>query len=161
MYKIGSYVVYRKEVCKVLEINKNFYRNMDYYRLIPVNDDSLKLDVPVNSKCIRDVINTNKVEEIINNIPNIDIIKGNDKYIENDYKELMTSGKHEDLVKIIKTTYLRNKERIDNKKKVTDKDISYFKQAEKYLYTEFYVVLGLNYEDTKNYVISKVEGLKH
>ena len=31
----------------------------------------------------------------------------------------MLSGRHEDLIKIIKTTYLRNKERLDNKKKIT------------------------------------------
>lgn len=31
--------------------------------------------------------------------------------------------------------------------------------AEKYLYTEFSIVLGLSYEDTKKYVIDNVEKL--
>jgi len=76
--------------------------------------------------------------------------------MEYEYKNLLSSGSHEDLVKIIKTTYLRNKERIDNKKKISDKDNRYFQLAEKYLYNEFSIVLGLTIEDTKEYVIDKV-----
>ena len=157
MYNIGDYVVYKRDVCIVKELNKKYYRDMDYYKLEPINDKSLKLDVPVNNKYIRNIISRDRLDEIVNNIPNIDVVSGNDKYIENDYKELMLSGKHEDLVKIIKTTYLRNKERLDNKKKVTDKDIWYFNEAEKYLYTEFSIVLKCSYEEARDYVISKVE----
>ena len=36
------------------------------------------------------------------------------------------------------------------------KDTNYFNQAEKYLYNEFSVVLGMSYDDTKQYVIDKV-----
>lgn len=157
MYNVGDYVVYKRDVCVVKEINKKYYNDMDYYKLEPINDNSLKLDVPVNNKYIRNIISREELDNIIDNIPNIDVIKCNDKYIENDYKSLMHSGRHEDLIKIIKTTYLRNKERIDNKKKVTDKDIMYFKKAEEYLYTEVSIVLGVSYEEAKTYVIDKVE----
>ena len=157
MYNVGDYVVYKRDVCVVKEINKKYYKDMDYYKLEPINDNSLKLDVPVNNKYIRNIISREELDNIIDNIPNIDVIKCSDKYIENDYKSLMHSGRHEDLIKIIKTTYLRNKERIDNKKKVTDKDIMYFKKAEEYLYTEVSIVLGVNYEEAKMYVIDKVE----
>ena len=57
-----------------------------------------------------------------------------EKQIEQTYKELMKSGTHEDLVKIIKTTYLRNQMRILNNKKISEKDDEYFKRAEKYLW---------------------------
>ena len=157
MYNVGDYVVYKRDVCVVKEINKKYYKDMDYYKLEPINDNSLKLDVPVNNKYIRNIISREELDNIIDNIPNIDVIKCSDKYIENDYKSLMHSGRHEDLIKIIKTTFLRNKERIDNKKKVTDKDIMYFKKAEEYLYTEVSIVLGVSYEEAKMYVIDKVE----
>ena len=78
--------------------------------------------------------------------------------IEYEYKKLINSGRHEDLIKIIKTTYLRNKKRLDSKKKISDKDQHYFLLAEKYLYNEFGTVLNLSYEDVKKYVIYKVEG---
>ena len=157
MYNVGDYVVYKRDACVVKEINKKYYKDMDYYKLEPINDNSLKLDVPVNNKYIRNIISREELDNIIDNIPNIDVIKCSDKYIENDYKSLMHSGRHEDLIKIIKTTYLRNKERTDNKKKVTDKDIMYFKKAEEYLYTEVSIVLGVSYEEAKMYVIDKVE----
>ena len=157
MYNVGDYIVYKRDVCVVKEINKKYYKDMDYYKLEPINDNSLKLDVPVNNKYIRNIISREELDNIIDNIPNIDVIKCSDKYIENDYKSLMHSGRHEDLIKIIKTTYLRNKERTDNKKKVTDKDIMYFKKAEEYLYTEVSIVLGVSYEEAKTYVIDKVE----
>lgn len=159
MYNIGDYVIYRKEVCIVNKINEKLYRNKDYYQLIPINDETLKLDVPTDNKHIRSLISKEDITRIINTIPQIEVLKKTDKYIENEYKNLMLSGRHEDLIKIIKTTYLRNKERLDNKKKITDKDNNYFKMAEKYLYTEFSIVLGLSYEDTKKYVIDNVEKL--
>lgn len=159
MFKIGDYVVYRKDVCVIKKINKNYYRGKDYYRLELVNDDSLKVDVPIDSEFIRNLISRSRLDQIIDSIPNIDIIDNNDKYIDNTYKELMLRGNHEDLIKVIKTTYLRNKERLDNKKKVTDKDSSYFEMAERYLYTEFSIVLGVSFEDAKSYVIKKVEEL--
>ena len=157
MYNIGDYVVYKRDVCIVREINKKYYKDMDYYKLEPVNDRSLELDVPVNNKDIRNIISKYELDNIIKDIPNIEVLKCNDRYIENDYKFLMRSNSHADLIKIIKTTYLRNKERLDNKKKVTDKDIMYFKQAEKYLYTEVSLVLGVSYEDARRYVIDKVK----
>lgn len=157
MYKTGDYIIYRKDVCKITEIKEKLYHNQDYYKLTPINDTSLKLVIPINNKFIRPLINQAKIDSIIANIPNIKALETNDKYIEQEYKRLMSSGSHEDLIKIIKTTYLRNKERLDNNKKTTDKDNNYFKQAEKYLYTEFSVVMNISYEEAKEYVISKVK----
>lgn len=53
------------------------------------------------------------------------------KALDNEYKELYQSGKLEDLVKIIKTTFLRNKLRKDNNKKISEKDNKWFNKAEK------------------------------
>lgn len=161
MYKINDKIVYKKDVCIIKDIKKNSFTNEDCYVLTPITDQSLTINIPTSDKGgnIRDLISKKEVEQIINSIPSIDIINNNDKLIEYEYKNLMSTGKHEDLIKIIKTTYLRNKERIDNKKKIGDKDNNYFKQAEKYLYTEFSIVLDLPYEDTKKYVINKVSEL--
>ena len=73
-------------------------------------------------------------KEIIKKIPKIDIIKLDDKLLEIEYKKLL-NGSLEDLIKIIKTTYLKNKERLDSKKKISDKDKTYFDKAKLLLYT--------------------------
>lgn len=161
MFKENEYVVYHKDVCKIVNIKKNSMNNQMYYVLSPITDDSLKIDVPVNNQMgnIRKLITKEEINCLIKKIPSIEIIRNNSKLIENDYKELLKEGSFESLIKIIKTTYLRNKERIDNKKKKGDKDDYYFNLAEKYVYNEFSVVLGLDFEDTKAYIVSKVNEL--
>lgn len=159
MYKKDDYVVYKRDVCKVNGVIPKKFNNMDYYSLSPVLDESLKIDVPVDNKLglMRSLITKKELDDIINKIPNIKPLSTTDKQIENEYKKLMNTASHEDLIKIIKTTYLRNKERLDSNKKIGDKDNSYFELAEKYLYTEFMIVLGINFEEAKEYVISKVK----
>lgn len=157
MKKVGDYVVYRRDVSKIVNIKKNPLNNMDYYVLVPVTDESLKIDVPVENQYIRELITIDEITKLIKKIPSIPIIENNNKLIENDYKDLLKEGSYESLIRIIKTTYLRNKERTDNKKKIGDKDDYYFKLAEKYLYTEFMIVLGKNFDETKDYIIHEVE----
>ena len=159
MYKVNDLLVYKKDVCVVEEIKPKYLRDTDYYVLSPLTDKSLKLQVPTTSNAIRDLIKKEKIEGIIQSIPNIEVIKSDAKTLEADYKLLMQNGTHEDLIKIIKTIYLRNKERLDNNKKTTDKDNYYFNQAELYLYNEFSVVLNLTYDETKQYIIDKLNNL--
>ena len=66
---------------------------------------------------------------------------------------------HYDLIKIIKTTYLRNKKRCDENKKISERDNEYFIKAEKRLYNEFSIVLKMNFDDTKNYIIERVSSI--
>ena len=156
MYKINDYLVYGKDVCKVYEINEKRFNNTDYYLLRPIKDSSLKIEAPVTSNKIRPVITKERLDEIIEEIPKIKPIETNDKFIETEYKRLLSESTHEDLIKIIKTTYLRNKERLDNNKKVAEKDKNYFELAEEYLYNEFSIVLGYTFNETKEYVIQEV-----
>lgn len=163
MYKVNDYLVYGKDVCKVCEIEEKKFNNEDYYLLRPIKDSSLKIEVPISNKTnkIRDLITKEELETIIKQIPNIPLIETDEKFIEAEYKSLLTNPSHEDLIKIIKTTYLRNKMRLDNNKKTTDKDTKYFELAEEYLYNEFSVVLGYDYEQTKNYIINQVTKLEN
>ena len=71
MKKIGEYIVYKKAVYKILEIKKKYFNDLDYYILIPVNDSSLIVKLPVENKDIRNVISKDGVENIINKMPNI------------------------------------------------------------------------------------------
>jgi CarD family transcriptional regulator len=156
MKEVGDYVVFRKEVCKITEIKENYMKGVDYYHLVPIYDESLHLDIPVTTdkKYLRDLISEKELHDLIKKIPFIECIKCDDKTLENRYKELLNSGNLEDYIRIIKTTYSRNQERILNKKKISDKDNYYFNLAEKYLYNEFGVILNKNFEETKEYIFS-------
>ena len=162
MYKENDYLVYKKDVCKVKEVKKNKINGLDYYVLIPIDDNSLIIDVPTDNRMgwIRDIIKKEDAEKLINRIPQIEPLKNiKDKNIETKYKELLYKGTQEDLIKIIKTTYLRNEERINNNKKRSDKDFNYFNRAEKYLYNELSIALNMSFDKTKNYIINKVKEL--
>ena len=61
------------------------------------------------------------------------------------------------MIRIIKTTYQRNQNRLKQNKKVGDKDQRYFEEAEKYLYQEFGIVLQLSEDETKEYIKNKIK----
>ena len=48
MFKKDEYLVYRKDVCKVKDIITK--DNTKYYQLIPISDETLKIEVPVEDK---------------------------------------------------------------------------------------------------------------
>ena len=161
MYKVNDYVVYKKSVCKVKEIKNNKLNGIDYYILVPIDDDSLIIDVPVDNRMgyLRDVISKKETEELINSIPSIEPLDNiDDKYIEKTYKDLI-SGDYKDLIKIIKTSYLRNEMRSKNNRRPSEKDLNYFNQAEKYLYNELSISLNMSFDDTKNYIVTRVQEL--
>ena len=159
MFKIGDFLIYKGDLCELKDIKKNESMNFDYYILSPVKDKSLTVSIPVDNKSgfLRKVISKEQVEEIIKKIPDIKVIENEDRMIEREYKILLSTDDHLDLIKIIKTTFARNEERRIAGKKIGDKDINYFKKAEQILYNEFSVALGLSYEETKKYVTEKVE----
>lgn len=160
MYKVGDYVVYKKDVVLIKEIKEKYYNDIDYFCLIPVLDESLKIVVPVTSNDIRNLMTKKDIETLIKKVDDIKPIDVEDRLLEQEYKKLINSSNHENLIKIIKTTYLRNKERLDNNKKIGDKDNMYFNQAEKYLYSEIAIVLNMTLDDAKEYVINKINSKK-
>ena len=159
MYKINDYVVYRHDVCVIKDIKENAKLGKEYYVMNPVFDTSLTIDVPVENKMgiLRDVIDTDTAKELIKNIINIEPLSDvSEKYLEAKYKELLNNGSHESLIKIIKTTYLRNENRINNKKKISEKDNDYFNLAEKYLYNELSISLNMTVQEVKDYIFNIV-----
>lgn len=162
MYNVNDYLVYGKDVCKVQAIEEKKFNNEDYYLLRPVKNESLKISAPVTDKAgkIRPLISKEEIEKLINKIPSIPTIMTEDKYLESEYKKLISNGTHENLIKIIKTTYLRNKERLEKNKKIAEKDKTYFELAEEYLYNEISITLNKTFEETKNFIISQVTKLE-
>ena len=162
MYKVNDYLVYGKDVCQVEKIEEKKFNNEDYYLLRPIKNKSLKISAPISDKAnkIRALLTKEDIENLINKIPSIKAITSDEKFIESEYKKLLSNNTHEDLIKIIKTTYLRNKERLDNNKKIAEKDKTYFELAEEYLYNELSIVLEKTYDETRDYIINQVTKLE-
>lgn len=156
MYNKGSLVVYKRDVCKVVDIR--VIRDKSYYVLNSTIDSSLKIDVPVNKekKLLRPLITKKELDNLINEIKFLPVLDVEARMLEDEYKRLLKDGTMESLITIIKTTHLRNKIRQENKKKLADNDQYYFNLAERYLYNEISYVLNVSYDDAKNFVISSL-----
>lgn len=158
MFEKNTNVMYKTDVCKIIDIKENKFTHLNCYILSPIYDDSLTISVPVDNKngYLRKLLTKKEVDELIKEIPNIDIIDADIKNMEMEYRNLLHTSNHKNLIRIIKTTYLRNKQRVDSKRNIGEKDKEYFNKAEKYLYNELSIVLGKSYDETKEYVINKV-----
>ena len=156
MKKIGEYVVYRKEVCEINDVKENPVNHVMSYKLVPITDTSLTMNIPIDNEFIRDLMTLEDINVLIGQIKDIPILLGEAKQLENEYKRVLNEGTNYGLVQIIKTTYERNQARIKNNKKVSEKDNRYFEMAEKYLYNEMAIVLNMTPEDVRDYVIEQV-----
>lgn len=160
MYKSGDVVVYRRDVYRIKDVQDNYFFNKTYYIMNPIDDDSLVTSVPVDTTSyLRDVITKEEAEDLIAKIPFIETIQVNDRDIEYEYKRLLGENTLESLMKIIKTAYLRNMTRLDQNKKISEKDEQYFNQAERRLYNELSISLQLTFDETRQYVIDSVKAL--
>ena len=161
MFKVGSKIIYKGDVCIVKEIKQKYFHDIDYYFLSPLNDLSLTVKIPVNNKTddIREVISKEDALKLIYSIPNVPVINApHEKNIENNYKELIKSRTYNGLIQVIKTTYLRNQNRLDNNKKTSEKDTTYLKKAEDKLYDELAIALDIPLKDVKKKIIAICQG---
>lgn len=143
MYQIGDYVVkVNNGVCQVkdiIEMEQTANVRKKYYLMVPRDDVSAKLYVPVdgNGSNVRSVMSAAEAKEFIGRIPMIEEAWiESDKMREQEYKAAIRSGSPEQLVSIIKNIYIRNQRRQEQGKKNTTVDERYFKQAENILYSE-------------------------
>ena len=159
MFQKGDYIIYKRDLCQIREIEENPTTKEQYYNLSPVIDNTLRIKVPTTNKLnnLRYPITKEEIQKLIEKIPSIQPLNLKEKILENEYRQLLKSNAIEDLIKIIKTTYLRNQSRKISGKRESDKDLDYFHQAEKYLYTELAHTLEKDYEECKNDIIQEVE----
>ncbi len=160
MFKVNDYVLYNYSVCKVKEIVS--INNLKYYVLVPVIDESLTVKAPITQENvnIRPLLSKKEANNLIKKMPSIELIDLRDQELVPEYKRLLNTGNREDLVKIIKTTYIRNKKRMDNGKKIGERDDIYFNLAEKCLYSELAIVLKKTYEKVHDIVVNALKESK-
>lgn len=162
MLKINEKIVYRNDVCKVIDIVKKFRNDEDYYLLTPVNDTSLTIHVPISNSTenIRPLITKSEIEELIHKINEIPVIPISNMGRGAEYKELLSNGSHESLITVIKTAYQRKQMKAECNQKPSESDKQYFRQAEKLLYNEIGAVLNMSFDKAKEYIVDKVSQLE-
>lgn len=159
MFELGEKVIYKKDLCTIKEIKKNHYHGKDYYVLESFKDPSLKIDIPTENLggYLRKVMTKEEAECFISQIPGIDPIEVDDRNLGYEYQALLNTNNSGDLIRIIKTTYLKAREREKKNKKPSDRNQEYLEKAQNYLYNELSVSLNISYEECRDYVLSRIE----
>lgn len=160
MYQINELIVYGNSgVCRVLEIGvpdiAGIDKNKKYYILTPIYSKGSLIYTPVETSKIpmRRVITMDKAQELLESIPSIPTINiGNEKFAEEKYRSAISTQDCKELIKVIKTVYLRQQDKISEGKKLSQTDERYFKQAEDLLYGEIAIVLNMPREKMKTYI---------
>jgi len=168
MYKKGEYVIYGNNgICRVEEIGIPIGTPManngkEYYTLSPVFGSG-NIYVPLDTRVyMRPILTKAQAEALIEQIPQIQgkIFEGKDvRALGEKYKGCLDTHQCEDLVKLIKTVYQKEKVMVENGKKLAKTEQDFGKLARELLHREFSVALDLPYEEVEEYVTKKVEAL--
>lgn len=166
MFGIGEKLVCgNKGVCVVENITtlniSGVDKEREYYILKPLYMAGSTVYVPVDSpkESMRGVLTREEAEELIAKIPEISLLTiTNDKLSEQIYKECLKTNSCEELVRIIKTIYLRKQKRIEAGRKITAVDAKYFHIAEENLYGELAVALDLSRSEVEGYITAAIDG---
>ncbi len=164
MFGIGDYVICgNKGVCVVENVTTLNISGVDkareYYILKPLYMAGSTVYVPVDSPkdSMRKVLKREEAEKLIEAIPEIPLLViTNDKLSEQMYKDCIRTNNCEELVKIIKTIYLRKQKRIQAGRKVTAVDAKYFHMAEDNLYGELAVALNISRKEVEDYIVEAI-----
>jgi CarD family transcriptional regulator len=165
MYGIGDYIVKPTDgICRVDSIVEMDMPGGDvgklYYLLIPVEEKKQKIYVPVENtqNNVRRAMTEDEAWDFIKRIPEMEAIwVDSEKLREQRYKQAIRSGRPEELIGIIKLTYLRNQKRQSQGKKNTIVDERYFHMAESHLYAELGVALNKNKKEVCQIIKEYVE----
>ncbi len=160
MFEKGNFVVNANNgICEITDIvTMNMSgSNKKYYLLVPVDEKTAKVYIPVDlaEQRIRLAMTENEALDFIKDIKDIDeAYLENEKEREKTYKEAISSRDPKRLVGIIKTLYLRKQERLGAGKKNTAVDERYFKLAENHLHSELAFALKIEKSEVAQLITS-------
>lgn len=158
VFQINDYVVkVNKGVCRIEDIvsMKLTGEEKEYYLLVPIDDSTAKLYMPVDGvgDNVRHAMTEEEADAFLEEIPNVKMaFIESDKVREQEYKAALKSGDAGELLSIIKNIYVRNRERSLQGKKNTAIDERYCKMAENMLYSE----LGHALKKSRDEIVSIV-----
>ena len=163
MFQVGEYIVCdHNGVYQVLAVTEmpELKKDVLYYQLEPVYSRGSRIFVPVDSNklVMRRVFTEEEVETLLKEIPSIETIWiSNEKKREEQYREVARKYDCREWVKIIKTIYLRKRNRRMEGKKITYIDEKYMKLAEENLYGEISIPLKISPDRVERFIRDRIE----
>ena len=163
MFGVDEYVIYGSEgVCRVKAIGRveisGLDPDKDYYTLVPFYRSGT-IYTPTDSGIImRSVISKEYAQGLVSRISEISSkldVPVNDKEAGLYYKQILRTYECENLVRIIKYVFDKQRGLAAPKRHMPAIEIKYMKMAEDMLYGELGFVLGIPPKEVKDYIIEK------
>jgi len=165
MYQAGDRVVYGIHgVCRVVQLEKRIVdkKTVTYLVLEPVGQDGSRYLVPTHNAAamskLRPMLTPREMEALMRS----DSVR-QDGWIREEnlrkatYRELITSGDREGLLRMVRTLYLHKKAQAAAGKKVHLADDNFLRDAEKLLSGEIAVVMGMEADQARTYLRSQLK----
>nr|WP_326184663.1 CarD family transcriptional regulator [uncultured Oscillibacter sp.] len=167
MFQPGELVVYGTTgVCRVESITRpnltGADRNKQYYLLKPLQQDGVIYTPVENQKVpIRPVISGAEAEALIDLIPTMRAEACRAPTLQalaQHYQDVVRSHDCRDLIELMMSIYAKRQQVESQKRRLGMVDERYMKQAERLLYGEFSVALGIPFEEVQPYIARRVDG---
>jgi len=166
VFKINDVLVYGTQgVCKIVDIEEKSISGTKkkYYVLKPSDEKGPTIFAPVDNehvlKKMRKLLSKKEIDNLIDSMPDKDPTWiSNENERKEQYKSIIASGDHLELIKLIKALYAHKKAREADGRRLHMSDERFFKEAEQLLYDEFQYVLNLHSkDDLMKYILARIE----
>ena len=166
MFRVNDVILYSSQgVCEIVAIEEKIISGTKktYYVLKSVNDNGATIFAPTDNEIVlkkmRKLLSEAEINALIDSMPNKETVWiANEAERRECYKNILASGDHLELIKMIKAIYLHKQELEVNKKRLHVSDDRFFKDAEQLLYNEFQYVLKLKSKnELMTYILARIE----
>lgn len=164
MFSIGDTIVYGNQgvFCIEAVTSQNIAGTVsDYFMLRSSFDNRTTIYVPCNNEKLlsrmRKILTQNEINVLIDSLPEEDDIWiENESQRKEEYKVIVSSGDRLKMLKLIRTLHNHRLNCQKNGKKMHQSDERLFKEAERLLYDEFALVLGIDKKDVVPYIVERL-----
>ena len=160
MYSIGDMVMYGSfGICKVTAIEKRDLtgEEQEYYILKHINSEKNIFYVPTTNDAalskMHPICSKAEVDELISHMNSEGLIWiDNDSKRKEEYSRIIKDADKHEIIRLIKTLYLRRKELAESGKKLRSTDENYLSLAENMLFEEFAYALDIDKSEVVKYI---------
>ncbi|HRR77461.1 MAG TPA: CarD family transcriptional regulator [Ruminococcus sp.] len=160
MYNVGDMVMYGAfGICKVTAVEKRDFtgEEQEYYILKHINSDKNIFYVPTNNDAalskMHPICSKAEVDELISHMNSEGLIWiDNDIKRKEEYSRIIKDADKHEIIRLIKTLYLRRKELAESGKKLRSTDENYLSLAENMLFEEFAYALDIDKSEVVEYI---------
>ena len=160
MYKIGQRVVYGVHgVCQIIDLQTQMVnrKKVEYYVLEPVSQSGSCFFVPSQSATalskLRPILTREEIDHLLSTKQiNDNVWIDDESQRKQYYRQLLVEGRCDDMLNMIRALHIHKQEQLSSGKKFHISDANFLKDAEKVVYSEFSIVLGIPYDQIETYI---------